>query len=197
MLKEVQRIKSLQDQFLESVSQILDPKNPEGDNLFRYLKRTSRQLNIRDFDVREVISEAATRGLMTIEKKQEEIYNPTAWLRKTGSIILYDMVKDEIKNRELKVKNTGISDIPDSFSKIESEEMRGVLAQAFSQLSKEDQKILNLRFYQGKHYKEIQKYYLGKTNTPVKVPALRKRESRALKRLREKFQEEYNSNKPA
>ena len=197
MLENVQKIKSLQTQFLESVSNVLDPKSSEGDALLYYLERTSRQLNIRDFDVREVISEAATRGLVMIEKKQEGIRNPSAWLHKVCSNILYDMVKDEIRSRELKAKNSNNFEVPNSFSKIESEEARKALSKAFSKLSKGDQEILNLRFYEGKHYKEIREYYIGKTGKAVKETALRKRESRALGRLRAKFREEYETKETA
>lgn len=195
MLKDCQKIKSLQTQFLETVSEILDPKSTEGDVLLSYLERTSRQLNIRDFDVCEVISEAATRGLVMIEKKQERIQNPLAWLRKVCSNILYDMVKDEIKNRKLKVKNSSDFEIPNSFSKIESEEAHEALEKAFLQLSENEQEILNLRFYEGRKYREIQEYYVGKTGMKVKEATLRQRESRALKRLRVKFQEEYEAKK--
>lgn len=197
MLKNVRKIESLQTQFLESVSDILDPKSSEGDTLLYYLERTGRQLNIRDYDVREVISEATTRGLLMIEKKQEEIENPSAWLHKVCSHILYDMVKGEIRNRELKVKNSDNLEVPNSFSKIESEEEREALSKAFLKLSKGDQEILNLRFYEGKNYKEIREYYIGKTSKIVKETALRKRESRALSRLRAKFREQYDTKETA
>lgn len=191
-----QQLELLQAQFLQEVSQILDPTSSEGDSLFNYIRRTKKQLVLNDLEVREVISEAATRGLDHIRKKQEAIRNSQAWLRKVCSHIMYDMVKDEIRTRQLKVKNTGTFEIPDSFSKIESEETRQALEAAFAKLSEEDKQILQLRFYKGMQYKEIQKYYFRKTGIEVKIPTLRQRESRALKRLRERFQEAYNTEKP-
>ena len=186
--KQPTRFKS---QFLEAVSQILDPSSPKGNALLNYLQRTGKQLNLQDVDVREILNEAAYRGLRHIDRNQEEIEAVEAWLRKVCAFILYDMVKDEKRMRELKIKNTGTLGIPDLFSKMESDEKKKALDRAFVHLSKEDQKILKLRFYQEKKYKEIQEYYLKKTGELEKESALRKRESRALKRLRVRFQEEY------
>lgn len=66
------------------------------------------------------------------------------------------------------------------------------MKQALNHLSKSDQEILNLRFYQGKQYKEIQAHYLEIASVSIKVPTLRKRESRAIERLQAKFLELYN-----
>lgn len=179
-------------QFSQEISRILEPSNAKGRSLLNYLQRIAKQLNIKDFNVSELIGEATMRGLALIDKREEAIAEPQAWLRKVCTFILYDMVKDEKKNRELKAKNTYLLEVPDSFSKIESDEQRTALAKAFKQLSDEDQEILGLRFYQGRQYKDIQRHYLNETSTLIKVPTLRKRESRALQRLRAKFEEEYH-----
>ena len=186
-----QRTEVFKTQFSQEISHILEPSNAQGRSLLNYLQRIAKQLNIKDFDVSELIGEATMRGLAFIDKREEAIEEPQAWLRKVCTFILYDMVKDEKKNRELKAKNIYLLEVPDSFSKIESDDQRIALDKAFKRLSKEDREILGLRFYQGKQYKDIQRLYLNKTSTLIKVPTLRKRESRALKRLREFFEEEY------
>ena len=186
-----QRTEVFKTQFSQEISRILEPSNVKGRSLLNYLQRTAKQLNIKDFDISELIGEATMRGLALIDKREEAIEEPQAWLRKVCTFILYDMVKDEKKNRELKAKNTYLLEVPDSFSKIETDEQRTALANAFKRLSQEDQDILGLRFYQGRKYKDIQRHYLNETSTLIKVPTLRKRESRALQRLRAKFEEEY------
>ena len=186
-----QQTEVLKTNFLNEVSRILEPSNAEGRSLLNYLQRTGKQLNIRDFDIRELISEAAMRGLALIDNKSEEIGNTQAWLRKVCTFILYDMVKAEKKNRELKAKNTDGLVATAPFTDIESDEKREALARAFTLLSKEEQEILNLRFYQGRKYKDIQQYYLEETSVFVKAPTLRKRESRAIQKLHKKFREEY------
>lgn len=186
-------IETAQTSFLSQVSEILSPHNSQGDSLLRYLTRVGQQLALNDIDTQEVINEAVTRGLLYIQRRQQAIHNPQAWLRKVCSNILYDYVKHEKRNRQLKAKNTNSLEleISDSFSKIEAEETQRALRAAFTQLSKEDQKILHLRFYEGRNYKDIQRYYLGKTGVEVKIPTLRQRESRALRRLRARFEEAY------
>ena len=187
-----QSTEALQTKFSNDVSCILEPSNAQGRSLLNYLQRLAIQLNIRDFEIRELISEATMRGLSLIDNRQEAIQDPHAWLRKVCTYILYDKVKDEKKNRELKAKNSYRLEIPDSFSKIESDEQRTALTKAFAKLSPEDQEILGLRFYEGRQYKDIQRHYFEESSTLIKVPTLRKRESRALKRLRERFQREYH-----
>lgn len=190
-----QQLELLQANFLASVSQILDPASSEGDSLLGYIRRTARQLALNDLDVREVISEATVRGAKYISKHEEEIRNPQAWLRRVCTHIMYDMVKDEVRTRQLKEKNELDTHVPDSSSEIESEETRKALAVAFSKLSDQDREILGLRFYRGCQYKDIQKIYFEKTGIEVKVPTLRQREFRALKRLREIFQADYPQSK--
>lgn len=186
-----QKVEVFKAIFLNNVSELLDSPSAEGKALLNYLQRLGKQLNIRDFDVRELVSEATMRGLALIDNRAERIDNTQAWLRKVCTFILYDMVKDEKKNRRLKAKNKGDVEYPDPLTEIESDEKREALNNAFNLLSCEDQKILDLRFYQGRKYKDIQEHFLEETGVIVKVATLRKRESRAVKRLREKFWEEY------
>ncbi|MEM9400749.1 MAG: hypothetical protein AAF984_11125 [Verrucomicrobiota bacterium] len=92
-----QRTEVLKTDFSNEISHLLKPSNPQGRSLLNYLQRTAKQLNIRDFEVSELISEATMRGLASIDLKGEVIKNPHAWLRKVCTFILYDMVKDEKK----------------------------------------------------------------------------------------------------
>lgn len=178
-------------QFSDAASLILVPSNHEGTAFLNYLQGVGKRLNIRDFDAREVFIEAVTRGLYKIERTGTEIYNPRAWLSKTCTFIMFDMVKDEKKNRELKEKNSHFLVTPQALDKLESAEEREAVKQALSCLSDSDQEILSLRFYQGKKYKEIQSHYLEIAGVSIKIPTLRKRESRAIERLQAKFLELY------
>lgn len=181
----------LKKQFLNEVSCILEPSNAEGRTFLNYLQRTGKQLNIRDLEPRELISDAVMRGLAYIDNNSEEIKNTQAWLRRVCTYIMYDMVKGEKKNRLLKAKNKDPLEFADPFTEVESEEQKQALERALPLLSQEDQDILELRFYQGRSYKDIQQHYLEIAGVSIKVPALRKRESRALQRLRAKFWETY------
>lgn len=87
----------LKVKFSDAVSLILDPSNHEGAALLNYLQGVGKRLKISEFDTREILVEAATRGLYKIDRTGIEIYNPRAWLSKTCTFILLDMMKDEKK----------------------------------------------------------------------------------------------------
>jgi len=170
---------------------MLTPSNHEGTAFLNYLQGVGKRLNIRDFDPREVLVEATTRGLYKIERTGTEIHNPRAWLSKTCTFIMLDMMKAEKKNRQLKEKNSYSLATAHALDELESAEKRETISQALTHLSDSDQEILKLRFYQGKKYRDIQMHYLDTVGVSVKIPTLRKRESRAIERLQTKFLELY------
>ena len=104
---------------------------------------------------------------------------------------MLDMMKAEKKNRLIKEKNTYLLPTTHALDQLESDEERNAVKQALSYLSDSDQEIIELRFYQGKKYKEIQAHYLEIAGVSIKVPTLRKRESRAIERLQAQFLELY------
>jgi formylglycine-generating enzyme required for sulfatase activity len=87
------------DDFLRSVSKLLEPSNPQGEAFLVYLRRTGKQLNIRNLDPLEIINDATVRGLSYIDENSKEITNSLAWLRKVCVYIMLDMVKGEKKQR--------------------------------------------------------------------------------------------------
>ena len=195
---------TLKEDFLDTVSRNLEPGNSEGSSLLFYLQRTARQLNLSDFDVREILIEATVRGLSFIEERAERISNPTAWLRRVCSNIMYDMVREEKKNRSLKEKvsrdleDRNLVEGNDAYFNADSaglNEMYKSLDRATSLLSEADQEILKLRFHKDLTYKDIQELYFYKDGVSVSLPALRKRESRALQRLRSEFRKIYDTEK--
>lgn len=183
------RIVHVRKKFEQDISALLHPSNREGTKFFNYLESTAKKLRLSGLDAREVISEAYVRGIVTINDKGQEIENPKAWLRKVCTFIMYDMVKEEKKNRLLKEKNQYSSEASNSLLTIVDSEQHQVVKKALAKLSDNDRQILRLRFDENLSYKEIQEQ-LCISGEAVKVPALRKRESRALARLKARFQEE-------
>ena len=130
------------------------------------------------------------RGLQEIEKNGTTITTPEAWLRRVSTFIMLDMVKVEKKNRQLKQKNVEI-EVSNSLNKLELEEEIEALNTELRQLSEEDQEILKLRFHENMKYKDIQQHLLDEYGTLIKVSTLRKRESRAIERLRNSSLKEF------
>lgn len=185
------KIQALQTTFSRDVSQILLPDNPSGKKLINYLQRLAKQLNIRNFDVREVISESTMRGLDSIERKGEAINNASAWLSSVGTRVIKDQVDAEIRARKLAAKHVIRTETSDSWIALVLAEEGEAAHQAVQLLSLEDQDILRLRYIEEMSYKDIQAHYLETTGVFVKLATLRKRESRAVQRLKTRFREIY------
>lgn len=178
----------LKHDFCNEVSQLLTPNNFKGTSLYSFVSRLANKWNARQIDIHEIIIEGVKRGIENIEKTGEAINKPEAWLRKVCTHILSDEV-DKIVKEEKKVErqkhelnniyNTFSSE-PDLMCRLERSD------EALRSLSASDQQIIRLRFFEGKTYEQIQHYYELQEEV-ITVPALRKRESRALKRLRLKF----------
>lgn len=186
-----QKIEGFKTHFSQAVSDLMHPTNEEGTKVLNYLQRIGRQLKIRDFNVHEIIAEATMRGFDAIERKGERIYSAPAWLRSIGTRVIKDRVRREIRDRKLQEKQHYHAYAPDGLLKLMVHEESAAIAKAMRLLSHEDQKILRLRFIQGMRYKEIQTCYFEKMGVSIKEATLRKRESRALRRLKAMFKEMY------
>lgn len=185
------KVRSYKQAFSEDVSNLFAPGNKEGTRILTSFQRTARQLNIRNFDVKEILSEVTCKGLSTIDKKEEPIESVSAWYRSVGPNLIKDRVGAEIKARKLIEKHSFSPDISDAWVKLVLEEEGAAAAEAVELLSPEDQEIIRLRFIEGMSYKEIQAHYQRIEQRTIKVPTLRKRESRAVKRLRDQFKKIY------
>lgn len=179
--------KQYQDSFLEEASRCLRYSAA----LPNYIETLSRRWNLHHLEAQEVLLEAINRGLDYINQKGRAIENPGAWLR----VVAVNIIRDEAKATAKRTKMQALieceyynnralpiyeSDLSDNIS---------ILRQAMEKLSKSDQEMLQYRFQNGLRYKEIQDYLLTESGKKISIPALRKRESRALKRLREMFLE--------
>ena len=177
--------------FSIAVSALMQPDNREGTRILNAFQRLAKQLNIRNFDPLEVLSEATYRGIESIERKQEPIQSATAWLRAIGARVIKDQVRAEIRARKLIEKHSYKTEASDTWLKLMFAEEGMAAYEALQLLSSDDRCILRLRFIEEMSYKDIQTRYLKTKCVSVKVPTLRKRESRAVARLKTKFKEIY------
>jgi RNA polymerase sigma factor (sigma-70 family) len=179
----------LKNDFCNAVSHLLAPNNFKGTSLYSSINRLAYKWNASHIDIHEIIIEGVKRGIEHIEKTGEAIKIPEAWLRKVCTHILSDEV-EKIIREEKKVKQQeyelsivsydAFSSEPDLMNRLERSD------EALRSLPPSDQEIIRLRFFEGKTYEQIQHYYELQEEV-ITIPALRKRESRALKRLRAKF----------
>lgn len=185
-------LKSRQDkfkhEFVEGVSHFLDPNCFKGNSLYGFLRNRSKLWHVGYVDIHEIIIEGVKRGIEYIDKEGQEIKKPEAWLRRVCLHVLSDKV-DEIVKEERKVeaqKSTLLELQNSSHSQPELTERIEYMKKALESLSTDDRDIIKMRFFERKNYEQIRYTYESKGQV-VTVPALRKRESRALERLRVAF----------
>ena len=160
--------------------------------LHAHIERLAKRWKMPNLDAREILLEAISRGLRYIDEKERAIKNPSAWLRAVSTNIVRDEVKAAVRENKLQTLVIAehivdpVSEV-NAMDEIEYSGDRNILHKAMAELSRSDQEILKYRFQESKRYKDIQADLISKGRENVTVQTLRKRESRALKRLREKF----------
>lgn len=181
-------------EFVTAVSYLLMSDEFKGTALYKFLIRFARQWHIPNVDLDEVIVEAVTRGIAYIRNHNQPIKKPEAWLRQVCLNILKNRVDGAIKD-ERKVTALTTLAHPAKSPLVESEliEQLEYLEVALNQLSKEDQSLIRMKFLHRKTYEQIRHHYklMAQGDSVPTVQALRKRESRALMRLRETFLKLY------
>lgn len=180
--------------FVASVSYLLMADEFKGTALYKFLIRFARQWHIAHVDLDEVIVEAVTRGITYIRKHHQPIQKPEAWLRQVCLNILRNHVDAAVKDERKTAMVTTLASHHKS-PLVESEliEQLEYLEIALNHLSKEDQSLIRMKFLHRKTYEQIRHHYklMAQGEAVPTVQALRKRESRALKRLRETFLKLY------
>lgn len=190
--KKIESQAQAKEQFLSEVDFLIQPTNPTGKQIIRYLERLSVQSGIRNLDARSVMLDAVIAGIDSIDRNGTPIKNTVAWLKGVGARIVKNQVRLDIRDRHLKDKHKREPWSPDHLFRMMIAEEREFVVRAMNSLSSGDQEILMLRHIQGMKYQEIKEYYAYKENKSVSLIALRKRESRALERLKKQFNSDYN-----
>jgi RNA polymerase sigma factor (sigma-70 family) len=180
----------LKHNFCDAISDLISPNNFKGTSLNSYIKQRARIWKVDHLDTYEIFIEGVARGIAYIDKTGQPIKVPEAWLRKVCLNILRDETDKVIKGRkEAERQNHELRDAykaqahsgqPDLIDHFEHAD------EALNSLSPKDRELIKLRFFESKTYEQIQHYYELQEEV-VSITALRKRESRALKRLRAKF----------
>ncbi|WP_035987588.1 sigma-70 family RNA polymerase sigma factor [Leptolyngbya sp. KIOST-1] len=178
--------------FMAAVSHLLMPDEFKGTALYKFLIRFAKQWHIANVDLDEVIVEGVKRGVEYIQRHGQPIKKPESWLRQVCLNILRNKVDAAVKE-ERKIEHLTTLAHYGKSPLVESEliEQLEYLEMALNELSKADQALIRMKFIQRKTYEQIRQHYkymaAGAEGTVPSVQTLRKRESRALKRLKLHF----------
>ncbi|PZU98144.1 MAG: hypothetical protein DCF32_19990 [Leptolyngbya sp.] len=183
-------------EFVTAVSYLLMPDEFKGTALYKFLIRFARQWHIANIDLDDVVIEGIKRGVEYILRHDQPIKKPEVWLRQVCLNILRGKVDTTIKDERKAAMATQLAQHAKS-PLMESEliEQLECLEVALNRLSKDDQALIRMKFLHRKTYEQIRQHYkyIAESEEVVvpSVQTLRKRESRALARLRKIFLELY------
>ena len=169
-----------------------DAKNrhdQDGTYLFAFIRMNLKQSGLDDSQNYDVFQDAYERGINTIIKRNQVIEYPLAWMRATSYRIIL-----ELRRGQSKYKSVDDYDQIQPEAQVEAQatiDAREIAWRAFQQLNPRDREILKYRILQNMPWKEVHQhlYLSNKPALALSEEALRQQGSRALKHLREKYQE--------
>jgi RNA polymerase sigma factor (sigma-70 family) len=180
--------------FLQAVSHLLQPNEFKGTALYKFLVGMARRWHLSDVDIDDVLLEAVKRGIEYIRRNGRPIEKPEAWLRRVCLNILKAQVNAAIKAEQRQTLAAAtVQQTPHPLEQSELIEQLEYLEAALNRLTSQDQALIRMRFLQRQSYGQIRRHYeLTAPGQPApSEQTLRKRESRALQRLRLVFFELY------
>lgn len=180
--------KQFQDEFKLTISEYLSPNHYQGTTLLRFIGHQAQKWKLQHVEPLEILIEAMRRGIDCIQRTGQPIRNPAAWLRKTSVHLLCDEVKKASRQEDYDEQDgTQCQNPKNPLLEAELSEQLEKLQEAFQELSEEERFIINLRFQEGRTYEQIQKHYETRDNQLMALSTLRKKESRALNKLKNIF----------
>lgn len=173
--------------FSSQFQDLLSPKNPKGTALLRYLQTVQNSMKVYSYEPEDILSESYLKGRNYILKTGKKIRKPEAWLRRTGVNIIREGVRANLRQEEM--ERTLPLFQPESMLSLDFEQSgqfnpeSQVLLLCLAQLSSKDRRLLQDIYFKGLSFPEIQKQY-SEEGEQVSIRALKKREYRAIKRLK-------------
>jgi DNA-directed RNA polymerase specialized sigma24 family protein len=168
---------------------LFDPKHPDALSLFTFILRSLRQFRLsKSYEVRDILVEVYVRGLKFVEAGGT-IENPLAWIRSTA----YNVIR-ELRREMDRIGYKNLDEEPCSRPDPLSEAMMAndlrAMRIAFLRLDADDRNLLHLRVVNQLSWRDVGKCLVATEGTNYSDSSLRQRGFRALKRLRELYEEE-------
>lgn len=191
-IREDYLIKKELDAFNKVMEQVAGKGDRKAISLWVFTTAGLKQYNLDgQYDAAYVINEAYVRGVNAINKGYS-ITNHLAWLRQTGR----NVTKELSRQRKRECPGMDMDSFPEDNSDAEVWGETPVRAaeyarmhQAFEALTPTDQRILHLKVVKAMKWKDIASVLNAEGHRRVTVEGLRQQKSRALKKLRQNFQQ--------
>lgn len=172
-----------------TIQPLFDGTDDNASNFFASITRQLYQFGLgKTYDAREIVAEAYTRGVKSIEAGKT-IHNPLGWIRRTCLNVIR-----EFKREQERADNPKIDKLPWSpgglvFSELMLEEDFLTIQTAVQQLSTEEQELLSKRIIEGLSWKEIGLSIRDSAGKSLKEGTVRQRGARSLKKLKQLYED--------
>lgn len=171
--------------FNEEVYILLKANTAQARSLFAYIQRSLWQYRLdKRITVTDVFIEAYIRGVKyLLSSGGETIKKPSAWMRITILNVIREKSRDS--KRLVSLDWDLVSETEEAgTSETDYSECFVAIMQAFNQLSHDERKIIQLRYFENKSWQAVREK-LGESE--LTLAALRKRGQRTLDKLRQEY----------
>lgn len=141
----------------------------------KYYEQIFRYVIQRMDDVEEasdVTSQIFIKALTKLHKYEFRGVPFSSWLYRIAMSEVYQFLKDNSNKRTVNVDTAGLKDMVDELDESENEENRQKLIKVIGQLPEHELKIIEMRYFEKRSYKEIGEV-LGIAENNAKVKAFR------------------------
>jgi hypothetical protein len=169
----------------EEFSKYLCPRSSSGRLLFAFIARTLWAFHLHKlYSEAHILNEVYIRGAKSINNGTV-IHNLLPWIKQTSYFYIRELKREQQKTEPFEDYMSDTLTNPIAPDVIEGD--LALLGEAFKQLDRKDQQLLNLKIAQGFSWRQIQETFVAEGTGHFTEQSLRKRKERALIRLRKRF----------
>ncbi len=121
------------------------------EQIFRFIFRRTANQNVSA----DICSQVFLKALQKLSKYQFKGVPFSAWLYRIASNEVAQHYRDEKKNRVVSIETTQLSDLIDEMDESDNESLRKAMITAIDSLKPADLKMIELRFFEQRPFKEI------------------------------------------
>lgn len=178
------------ENFDQRIQALFDLENPDAQSLFSFVQRHLYQFRMGNtYEVKDILVEVYARGVKLTETGVA-IEIPTAWCRRTAYNVIREYRRELNDFKDWNIEQEPYLEGADALSeKIHAEDLQTIRL-AFKRLEPEERRILHLRIVKKMSWREVGQCLVQTASPAHSENALRQKGFRALKKLRELYEEE-------
>ncbi len=142
--------------------------NKYFEQIYRFIFRRTANQNLSS----DICSQVFLKAMQKLKTYQFKGVPFSAWLYRIASNEVAQFYRDEKKNRVVSIETTQLADLIEEIDETNTESYKKALIQAIDELREDDIKLIEMRFFEQRPFKEIA-HIVGITESNAKVKTYR------------------------